>query len=87
MDHVPLFIEVSINETNLDNTFWSIGKDSEEEENFIKALTNNILALNTMIITSKEILEMTVQYLANIFSDAWYSHAKKKHITKHSEEW
>ena len=59
LDHVPLFIEVGINKTNLDNTFWSIYKDSEEE-NFIKALTNNILALNTTIIMSKEILEMTV---------------------------
>jgi len=86
-DHVPFFIEVGINKTNLDNTFWSIGKDSEEEENFIKALTNNILTLDTMIITSKEILEITVQCLANIFSDAWYSHAKKKHIMKHSKEW
>ena len=86
-DYVPLFIEVGINETNLDNTFWSIGKDNKEEENFIKALTNNILALDTMIIMFKEILEITVQHLANIFSNAWYSHTKKKHITKHSKEW
>jgi len=86
-DHVPLFIEVGINKTNLNNTFWSICKDSKEEENFIKALTNNILALDTTIIMSKEILEITVQCLANIFSDAWYSHTKKKHITKHSKEW
>jgi len=87
LDHVPLFIEVGINETNLDNTFWSICKDREEEENFIKALTNNILTLDTTIIMSKEILETTVQHLANIFNDAWYSHAKKKYITKHSKQW
>jgi len=36
---------------------------------------------------SKENLEMTVQQLANIFNDTWYSQAKKKHITKHSKEW
>jgi len=86
-DYVPLFIEVGINKTNLDNTFWSICKDNKEEENFIKVLTNNMLTLDTMIIMSKEILETTVQRLANIFSDAWYSHAKKKHITKHSKKW
>jgi len=50
-DHVSLIIEVSINETNTDNSFWSISKDSEEEKNFIKAISNNILALDTSNIT------------------------------------
>jgi len=60
-DHVPLIIEVSINETNIDNSFWSISKDSEKEKNFIKAITNNILTLDTSNITSKENLEPIVQ--------------------------
>jgi len=60
-DHVPLIIEVSINETNIDNSFWSISKDSEEEKNFIKAITDNTLALDTSNITSKENLEAIVQ--------------------------
>jgi len=86
-DHVPLIIEVSINETNIDNSFWSISKDSEEEKNFIKAITDNILALDTSNITSKENLETIVQRLASTFNEAWYSQAKKKCITKHSKEW
>jgi len=86
-DHVPLIIEVSINETNIDNSFWSISKDSEEEKNFTKAITDGTLALNTSNITSKENLEVVVQRLASIFNEAWYSQAKKKRITKHSKEW
>jgi len=86
-DHVPLIIEVGIEEANIDNVIWSICKDSEEEENFIKAITNNILALDTMDIMSKEALETVVQHLANIFNDTWYSHAKRKRITKYSKEW
>jgi len=60
-DHVSLIIEVSINETNIDNSFWSISKDSEKEKNFIKAITDNTLALDISNITSKENLEATVQ--------------------------
>jgi len=60
-DHVPFIIEVGINKTNIDNSFWSICKDSEEEKNFIKAITDNILALDTTNITSKENLETIVQ--------------------------
>jgi len=77
---------VSINETNIDNFFWSISKDSEEENNFIKAITDNILALDTSNIMSKENLETIVQQLASIFNEAWYSQAKKKCITKHSKD-
>jgi len=85
-DHIPLTIEVGINKSNIDNFIWSICKDNEEEKNFIKAITDNVLSLDTSNITSKENLETTVQRLANIFNDAWYSQAKKKHITKHSKK-
>jgi len=60
-DHIPLTIKVDINESNIDNSVWSIYKDSKEEKNFIKAITDNILALDTSNITSKENLETTVQ--------------------------
>jgi len=60
-DHVSLIIEVSINETNIDNSFWSISKDSKEEKNFIKAITDGTLALDTLNITSKENLEAVAQ--------------------------
>ena len=60
-DHIPLIIKVGINETNIDNSFWSICKDSEEEMNFIKAITDNTLALDTSNITSKKSLETIVQ--------------------------
>jgi len=60
-DHVSLIIEVSINETNIDNSFWSISKDSEEEKNFTKAIADGTLTLDTSNITSKENLEAVVQ--------------------------
>jgi len=37
-DHVFLIIEVGINETNIDNSFWSISKDSKEERTLSKLL-------------------------------------------------
>jgi len=86
-DHVPLIIEVSINETNIDNSFWLVSKDSEEEKDFIKAITDSTLALDTSNITSKENLESAAQRLADIFNEAWLSQAKKKCITKYSKEW
>jgi len=86
-DYIPLIIEVGINETNIDNSFWSICKDSKEKKNFIKAITDNTLALDTSNITSKENLETIVQRLANILNKAWYSQAKRKHIMKHSKKW
>jgi len=86
-DHVPLIIEVGIRDTNIDNIIWSICKDSEEEENFITVITNNILTLSTVDIVSNEALETVVQHLASIFNDVWYSHTKRKCITKHSKEW
>jgi len=60
-DHIPLIIEVGINKTNIDNFFWPICKNSKEEKNFIKAITDNTLALDTSNITSKENLEEIVQ--------------------------
>jgi len=39
-DHVPLTIEVGITETNINLSFRSISKDSEEEKNFIMSLIN-----------------------------------------------
>ena len=32
-------------------------------------------------------LETSVQQLANVFENAWNTHSKQKHITKHSKEW
>ena len=60
-DHVSLIIAVSINKTNIDNSFWFISKDSKEEKNFIKAITDNTLTLDTSNIMSKENLEAIVQ--------------------------
>jgi len=32
-------------------------------------------------------LESSIQQLANVFENAWNTHSKQKHITKHSKEW
>jgi len=37
-DHIPLIIEIGIREINTDVNIWSIGKDNEEEKNFITSL-------------------------------------------------
>jgi len=37
-DHVPLIIEIGIEEINTDINIWSIKKDNKEEKNFISTL-------------------------------------------------
>jgi len=48
----------------------TIGKDSEEEENFINSITNSIITLNTTNINSKETLENVVQQISTICNNA-----------------
>jgi len=60
-DYVPLNIEVSIIETNINISTRSINKDSEAKKDFITALTNGFFNLNSSVIRSKESLENLIQ--------------------------
>ena len=85
-DHVLLIIEIGIGEINTDINIWSIKKNSKEEKDFITFLVQGVQNLDTSAIRSKANLETLVQQLADIFKNAWNTHSKQKHITKHSKE-
>jgi len=87
LDHMPLIIEVGIQEDDAATTKQSIKKDSNQEKDFIKDITSNIRDLNTANINSKEKLELCVDQLSKIFHDTWNKHSKTTYITKHSKEW
>ena len=86
-DYVPLIITVGIKEENIDIVLQSIKKDSNEEKKFINSIKKNIKSLNIATIANKEDLQICINQLADIFSEAWAKHSKLKYITKYSKEW
>jgi len=84
-NHILLIIEIGIGETNTDINIWSIKKDSKEEKNFITSLVRGVQSLDTSAIRSKANLKILIQQLAFVFENAWSTHSKQKHITKHSK--
>ena len=64
-DHVPLTIDIAIYEEYIQTKKYTIVKNSEEENNFLIKLIETIKGLDTEYISSKEILENTVQQFTN----------------------
>jgi len=85
-DYVPLNIEVSIIETNIDISTRSISKNSEAEKDFITVLTNGFFNLNSSAIRSKDSLENLTQQVTLVSKSTWNNYSKLKHITKYSKE-
>jgi len=86
-DHVPLIIQVGINDKNTDIIIQSIQKDSEEERDFIEEIKANIKLLDTRGISVKADLQNVVDQLSIIYSNTWEKFSKPKRITKFSKEW
>jgi len=82
--HVPLIININIQDINININIQSIKKYSEEEKNFVNSIIQGIENLNISSIRSREDLQNLVQQLATIFENAWHQHSKLRHITKHS---
>jgi len=69
---------LTIAEELIQNKGQTIIRNSEEEENFIKAIRN----INTTTILDKDALENTVQEYARISETIWYKHLKYVNITR-----
>jgi len=69
---------LTIAEELIQNKGQTIIRNSEEEENFIKAIRN----INTTTILDKDALENTVQGYARISETIWYKHLKYVNITR-----
>jgi len=66
-DHVPMVIEVSIKEEDINITIQSIKKNSKAEEMFVIEIKKNIKLLNTVTISNNNRLKTLVDNLALIF--------------------
>jgi len=86
LDHVPLFIEVGINEENVNISFEAIKKDSEEEKAFIRDIIKGIRKIDTSELKNQTDIQRCANAFATVFKDAWSTHSTTKRITKHSKE-
>ena len=86
-NYISIAIEVGMKNKDIDVIIQSIKKDSEEEDNFIKEIKENIKQLDTKNINDKPKLKTLVNKLAMVFGSIWSRHTKIKRITKHSKKW
>ena len=63
-DHTPLTVTIPIEEEHVMTFKFSLSKDSEEEEKFIKEVTRVFKSLNNTIIQDQESLENVIDLLA-----------------------
>lgn len=66
---------------------YTIIKNSKEKSNFTSDIIENFKKINTLQLTSKEFLEITVQEFIRTQEYLWYKHVKQVNIVRHSKEW
>ena len=86
-DHVPLLIIISIAKENIDLHKWTITKNSNEKELFIKEVIVLFIKLDMSNILDIPKLEGVVNDFANIVDNAWMMNSKIINITKHTKSW
>ena len=86
-DHAPLTITISIKKEHVMTSKFSLSKDSEEEEEFIKEVIRIFKLLNNTIPQDWESLEQVINLLAASIEQAWNTNARRVRITKHSKIW
>ena len=86
-DHAPLTITIPIAEANIDHQKWTIIKNSEEEELFIKEVITSFAKLDMSNILEILQLENVINDFTNIVNSVWMKHSKVVNITKYSKSW
>ena len=86
-DHAPLTIAISIKEEHVMTSKFSLSKNSEEEEKFIKEVIYAFKLLDTTNLLDWESLEQVVNLLAASIKRAWNANARRVKITKYSKIW
>ena len=59
-DYAPLVVDIQIIKKVISDVQYTIIKNSEEESNFTSDIIENFKKINTLQLTSKEFLEITV---------------------------
>ena len=86
-DHMPLIIDIPIEDEFVQSTKLSIIPGSDKEKEFIKDVISNMLTLDTSNINSVDNLISVVNHLGSIVEQMWLKNSKRTKITKHSKQW
>jgi len=86
-NHTLLTITILIKEEHVMTSKFSLSKNSEEEEEFIKEVTHVFKSLDTTNLLDRESLEQVVNLLAASIKQAWNANTRRVKITKHSKIW
>ena len=86
-DHTPLTVTISITEENIISSKFSIAKNSEEEESFIKDVSYAIKNININDLSNINKLKFVTNILASKIKNAWRVNLKWVNITRWSKSW
>ena len=87
LDHTSLIVNITIDEKVIQDKWWTIIKNSKEENGFINELKNTIGNIDTSNISDKVLLEEKVQEYMIILESLWNKYSKSVRITKYSKAW
>jgi len=68
-DHIPLIIDMGINDENIDIMIQAIKKDSKEEEAFIRDIIVNVRSIDTLNLKSQEDVQRCITLFTTAFKD------------------
>jgi len=86
-DHAPLMITIPIMEELVLTFKFSLPKNSEEEEVFIKEVALVFKSLNTSNLSNHKSLEQVVNSLVARVEQALNANTRRVNITKQSKKW
>ena len=86
-NYAPLTIIITIEKEHVMTSKFSLLKDSEDKEEFIKEVTRIFKLLNNIILRDQESLEQVIDLLVASIKQAWNTNARRVRIMKHSKIW
>ena len=87
LDHAPLTMSIPIVKENIVSSKFSIAKNSEEEENFIKDVSYAIKSINIADLSDTNKLVEVTNTLASKINYTWRTNSKQVNIMRHSKSW
>jgi len=85
LDYAFLTIEIFINKKFIQDKWWTIIKNSKEEEKFVNEFKNAISNIDISDISNKESLKEIAQKYTTTLDSFWHKYSKSINITKCSK--